>query len=242
MSSNRSQARNYYSEITIDDLDDAQADDRIVLDMQDQQRYFQGRAEEDEEEDMDADVNDRIIEETRNRFADWRPDLGNVRRRFPRSVPMSAMLMIAQHRVSRKVASAATVSILDALRLRQAGREGSTFSKDVLIAMSSSQAATNEFLRQFWAAVLPPKADDHSANAMATPKERYEKATRLKGYLDKTRARVDAVVSTMPEEEKERVREVRLLVLPAEFLDECRPTGLRTSSASFGLGSRVVRC
>jgi transcription initiation factor TFIIH subunit 1 len=99
--------------------------------------------------------------------------------------------------------------VLNALRTRQAGREGATFSKDVLAAMTASQAATNEFLRQFWAAVLPPKADDISANALAGPKERYDKATRLRSYLEKTRARADAVVAAVPAEDADRVREVR---------------------------------
>jgi transcription initiation factor TFIIH subunit 1 len=56
--------------------------------------------------------------------------------------------------------------------------------------MTSLQASSNEFLRQFWSAVLPAKVGDVSANALATPAQKAGKAERMKGYLMKMEDRV----------------------------------------------------
>ena len=61
--------------------------------------------------------------------------------------------------------------------------------------MISCQAAANEFLRHYWSAVLPPRADDISAAAMATPQQKAAKAQRMVEYLEKTQLRVDTVVA-----------------------------------------------
>ena len=59
------------------------------------------------------------------------------------------------------------------------------FPEAFLQQMTSLQASSNEFLRQFWSAVLPAKGGDVSANALATPAQKAGKAERMKGYLMK---------------------------------------------------------
>ena len=58
----------------------------------------------------------------------------------------------------------------------------------------SLQASTNEYLRLFWSAVLPPKAGDTSAMALATPTMKAAKAERMIGYLGAQEEKMVALV------------------------------------------------
>lgn len=61
--------------------------------------------------------------------------------------------------------------------------------------MTSCQTAANEFLRQYWSAVLPPAADGPPTTAVSTPAQRATKAAKMIGYLGNTQAKVDAIVN-----------------------------------------------
>lgn len=66
--------------------------------------------------------------------------------------------------------------------------------ESILVLLTSCHSSSNEFLRHFWSAVLPPRPEDISAAAMATPEQRAAKAQRMIGYLQKTDERVKDVV------------------------------------------------
>lgn len=70
-----------------------------------------------------------------------------------------------------------------------------------MASLTSLHSATDEFLRHFWTAVLPPRPNDYSAAAgTATPEQKAAKAQRMLGYLDKTEERVRKVVELAVEE------------------------------------------
>lgn len=59
--------------------------------------------------------------------------------------------------------------------------------------MTSLVTTTNEFLRQFWFAVLPPQAGDISYAARMPPEQKAAKAQKMISYLAKTNERVAAL-------------------------------------------------
>ena len=60
--------------------------------------------------------------------------------------------------------------------------------------MTTCHTAANEFLRQFWSAICPPPPESQRLLAVATPAQRKAKATKMAGYLAKTREKVDALI------------------------------------------------
>ncbi|BGO92122.1 hypothetical protein NBRC10512_000853 [Rhodotorula toruloides] len=60
-----------------------------------------------------------------------------------------------------------------------------------LTTVSSLSTTTFEFLRHFWSAILPPKPSDLSS---LSPKDRAARAEKFKGYLEKSRERVERAV------------------------------------------------
>lgn len=69
-----------------------------------------------------------------------------------------------------------------------------------MTALTSLHSATNEFLRHFWSAVLPPRSNDISASASASPQQKAAKAQRMLGFLEKTGERIQAVKELMRKE------------------------------------------
>jgi hypothetical protein len=94
--------RDYYGDIVIDDLEEGEAEDRVVLNMQDQQRYFEGGSNLKGKRKMDDRVkqptlvtcsgrpvtylapliqeSEEIFQQARRQFGQWRCDLGQVRK------------------------------------------------------------------------------------------------------------------------------------------------------------------
>lgn len=64
----------------------------------------------------------------------------------------------------------------------------------LLSTLLSLSTSSNEFLRQFWSAVLPPKVGDLSAAALATSEMKAAKAERMKVCLEKAMERIEGVL------------------------------------------------
>lgn len=64
----------------------------------------------------------------------------------------------------------------------------------MLSTLLSLSTSSNEFLRQFWSAVLPPKLGDLSAAALVTSEMKAAKAERMKVCLDKAMGRIEGVL------------------------------------------------
>lgn len=62
--------------------------------------------------------------------------------------------------------------------------------------MASLVTTANEFLRQFWFAVLPPQAGDISFAARMPPEQKAAKAQKMITYLSKTEDRVSSLVKS----------------------------------------------
>lgn len=77
--------------------------------------------------------------------------------------------------------------------------------------MRSCHNAASEFLRQYWAAVLPP-----TAGTLATtqaPAERAARAAKMAKYLEGTEGKVEAIVTTAQIEKADPAR-VRAAMAP----------------------------
>lgn len=74
----------------------------------------------------------------------------------------------------------------------------------LLNELTTLHASATELLRQFWAAVLPPKANDLSAAALASPAMKAAKAERMKSHLEKVLVQIETLVA----QDKERVEGV----------------------------------
>ena len=87
--------------------------------------------------------------------------------------------------------------LLQNLKGRQDAKAEKAFviPEAVLRQMTSCQSAANEFLRQFWSAVLPAKAFDITVAAHATPAQKAARAQKMIGYLERTEERVRGVLS-----------------------------------------------
>ncbi|POY71038.1 hypothetical protein BMF94_5964 [Rhodotorula taiwanensis] len=80
--------------------------------------------------------------------------------------------------------------------------------------VSSLSTTTFEFLRHFWSALLPPKPNDTSAFALAPPKERAQRVEKFRGYLDKSRERVDRAMEDAAKESGEVGKRVEAALRP----------------------------
>lgn len=94
------------------------------------------------------------------------------------------------------------------------------FPEHFLRQLTTLQSSSNEFLRQFWSAILPPKATD----AKSTPAARAAKAARMKEYLDKVEEKVQGILKQAREGiERDRVEAVSpsvvLFVIPLTLRD-----------------------
>lgn len=73
----RSQVRNYYADIVLDDLNDSLKSDRIVLDMA-KSLPAVDQGQEEKEGEMDQEERERILSEMKGDFEGWEPSLGEV--------------------------------------------------------------------------------------------------------------------------------------------------------------------
>jgi transcription initiation factor TFIIH subunit 1 len=105
--------------------------------------------------------------------------------------------------------------MLDSLRIRaesKATSKANTVPDAILRQMVSLQSSSNEFLRHFWAAIVPPREGDITFAAKATAAQKAARAKKMIGYLEKTAERVDQVVEDAQGDKSvdpERVKAVR---------------------------------
>ncbi|KAJ7287846.1 hypothetical protein C8J57DRAFT_1285066 [Mycena rebaudengoi] len=166
-----------YGQIDIDDLHDPETSAGIILEMQDRQRYFEGRGTGAPRNAVDIKA---LIRQAKVNLDNWEPNL-------------------AQLKIERKPSDTALLSMTQnvAARLDVKSRKND-IPQPLFRQMVSCQSATNEFLRQFWTAMYPPIVEAQVVN-VATPAQRATKAAKMIGYLHKTQEKVDALVYMGPQ-------------------------------------------
>ncbi|KJA20706.1 hypothetical protein HYPSUDRAFT_188287 [Hypholoma sublateritium FD-334 SS-4] len=169
---------NPYSQIDIDDLHDAESSAGIILDMQDRQRYFEGRMTNGNQESAEPKVDPAtVIRETKASLQNWE----------------SRMFQL---KIERKAGDAALISMTQNVATRLDVKSKKNEIPDGLFRqMTTCQTAANEFLRQFWLATYPPLGD-FETSASPTPAQRAIKAAKMISYISKTEEKVHALVQT----------------------------------------------
>ncbi|KAF9060658.1 hypothetical protein BDP27DRAFT_1339317 [Rhodocollybia butyracea] len=165
-------------EIDIEDLHDPESSAGIALEMQDRQRYFEGRMKGTQVDELKERLDIRsIIRNTSTDLQQWNTNL-------------------AQLKVERKAYDAALVSMTQNVHARLDVKARKNDIPEVLFRqMRSCQTAANEFLRHFWTSISPPMTDGPILNS-STPAQRATKAAKMVGYLSKTHEKVAAIVQT----------------------------------------------
>ncbi|GAA5988214.1 hypothetical protein JCM10908_002115 [Rhodotorula pacifica] len=102
--------------------------------------------------------------------------------------------------------------------------------------VSSLSTTTFEFLRHFWSSLLPPKPNDTSIFALAPPKERAQRVEKFRGYLEKSRERVDRAMEDASKEGDEVGRRVDAALRPVR---EAIDAALDTYAQRMGTGGRA---
>ncbi|KAF8070610.1 hypothetical protein FPV67DRAFT_1561376 [Lyophyllum atratum] len=165
-----------YAQIELDDLNDPEASTGIVLEMQERQRYFEGRMSNSA---ADAAIKNldipAVINEAQGNVKGWETNLMQLKQE--RKPGDAALLAMTQNVAARLDVRSRKNDIPDGL-LRQ---------------MTTCQTAANEFLRQFWSAVYPPPMELQTV-MVATPAQRAVKAAKMVGYIAKTHEKVNALV------------------------------------------------
>ncbi|KAG6918522.1 hypothetical protein DXG01_013612 [Tephrocybe rancida] len=169
-----------YAHLELDDLRDPEAAAGIVLEMQDRQRYFEGRSAPAGADLAQVDV-PAAFRDAREKVREWeRGLLTSAREKVRISVSASSPDADVPPPPSPSLPFPVphTDEIPDGL-LRQ---------------MTTCQTAANEFLRQFWAAVYPPPAD--TLASAVPPVQRAAKAAKMLSYAARTKEKADALVAT----------------------------------------------
>lgn len=194
-------SRNYYGETDLEDLRAQSEPERIMLDMQGREKYFEGsgasndtnskKRKRTKEEDLAImhRINDRL---TRR----WKPELGRFK------PPVDQI-------------NESTRFMLDNITIRSEQKRGfdeASMPKDFLNQMISTYTTTNEFLRQFWTSILPnptptPSTALHNNSSTEqedklmvvkslTPEQKALKSQRMINFLDKTNDRIQHLCQT----------------------------------------------
>ncbi|KAK0225922.1 hypothetical protein IW262DRAFT_1267984 [Armillaria fumosa] len=161
------------AQIDLDDLHDPEASTGIILEMQDRQRYFEGRKAVNSNSARKNIDFGSIVREAKSNFSQWETDLALLK--LERKPGDAALLSMTQNVAARLDVRSKTNDLPDGF-FRQ---------------MTSCQTAANEFLRQFWSATYPSGYD---LSAAVTPAQKAAKATKMIGYLSKTHEKVEALV------------------------------------------------
>ncbi|KAH9858787.1 hypothetical protein C2E23DRAFT_909621 [Lenzites betulinus] len=172
-----------YTQLDLEDLHDNEASAGILLDMQDRQRYFDGRANttnDGSSAGLKVDFRD-ALQRAKSDMAGWSTAL-------------------SQLKVDKKTADAALVSMTHnvATRLDVKMRKHD-IPETLFRQMTTCQTAANEFLRQFWLAIYPPPSESQ-ALSVATPAQKAVKAGKMIQYLGKTHEKVEALVRSASQE------------------------------------------
>ncbi|KIK67231.1 hypothetical protein GYMLUDRAFT_1019663 [Collybiopsis luxurians FD-317 M1] len=167
-------------DIDIEDLHDPESSAGIALEMQERERYFEGRMkgtqQDESKEEKTLDIKS-IIRNTVVDLQQWDSKL-------------------AQLKVDRKAYDAALVSMTQNVHARlDVQSRKNDIPESLFGQMRSCQTAANEFLRQFWASICPPMTDGPTLS-LSTPAQRATKAAKMVGYLSKTHTKVAALVQS----------------------------------------------
>ncbi|EIW82730.1 hypothetical protein CONPUDRAFT_163808 [Coniophora puteana RWD-64-598 SS2] len=174
-----------YRRIELEDLNDFEASSGIVLEMQDRQRYFEGRGSG-ANGNADGDDPAKAVD-IRHVFAEARKSTVDWSSRF------------SQLKVEKKAGDAAfqTMTQNVATRLKSKGQKND-LPPTLFASMRTCQTAANEFLRQFWTSMYPPIALPGLSNGALTTaadqQNRAAKAAKMAGYLGKTHEKVASLV------------------------------------------------
>ncbi|RPD74246.1 hypothetical protein L226DRAFT_553368 [Lentinus tigrinus ALCF2SS1-7] len=173
----------HYAQIDLEDLHDNQSSSGIVLNMQDRQRYFDGRANGTNNGDDGAGRVDfqEALQQSKASTQGWSANLTQLK--IERKAGDAALVSMTQNVASR----------LD-VRLRKHEIPEGLFRQ-----MTTCQTAANEFLRQFWLTIYPP-ANESQTLSVATPAQKAAKAAKMIGYLSKTHEKVEALVGVAHQE------------------------------------------
>ncbi|KAG7098746.1 hypothetical protein E1B28_000656 [Marasmius oreades] len=179
----RTETEDRYQPIELEDLNNSESSSGIVLEMQDRQRYFEGRMTGVTCNDTIEKVDIRSV--IRSMSLDLRPWSSrltelNIARESGDNVLLS---------MTRNVAAR-----LDVLSRKNDMPEG------LFMQMRTCQTAANEFLRQYWQATYPSMNNSQTLS-LATPAQRVTKAAKMIGYLSKTREKVDAIVQAAQQQD-----------------------------------------
>ncbi|CDO75354.1 hypothetical protein BN946_scf184966.g22 [Trametes cinnabarina] len=189
----------HLAQLDLEDLHDNQTSVGILLEMQDRQRYFDGRA---------ASAGDGGAAGPK---VDFREALQQVK-----LSTQDWPIRLAQLRIDKKAGDAALVSMTQnvASRLNVKMRKHD-LPEGLFRQMTTCQTAANEFLRQFWLAIYPPPSETQTIS-VATPAQKAAKAAKMIAYLGKTHEKVEAIVLTAQQEgvDPSRVKVVSTIFIP----------------------------
>ncbi|KAF9263313.1 hypothetical protein L218DRAFT_959330 [Marasmius fiardii PR-910] len=172
-----------YQPIELEDLTNTETSSGIVLEMQDRQRYFEGRMSGAISNDAIEKVDIRSV--IRNMSLDLRQwDSRLTELNITRESGDNALLSMTRNVAAR----------LDVLSRKNDLPEG------LFMQMRTCQTAANEFLRQYWQATYP-SLNDSQTLSLVTPAQRAAKAAKMIGYLSKTREKVDAIVQAAQQQD-----------------------------------------
>ncbi|KIJ49672.1 hypothetical protein M422DRAFT_777594 [Sphaerobolus stellatus SS14] len=205
----------HYDSIEIDDLKDAGGDSVIALEMNDRQRYFEGRAGEAAQQTEALDMG-TILQETKANLHDWKRSLA------------------AMEIQGRAAATSVAVMTQHVARRLDVKKKNNELPDNLLLQMKTCQTAGNEFLRQFWSAIYPPPSDIQTASSSSSPAHRAARIDRMADYLMGTQAKVDALVHQAVQEQVDHTR-VQVAMQPLmdavekamQFYRNRRPVPLR---------------
>ncbi|KAA1128781.1 RNA polymerase II transcription factor B subunit 1 [Puccinia graminis f. sp. tritici] len=202
-------SRNYYGETDLEDLNAPTEPERIILDMREQERYFEGSAvaSQSSKRKRTAEEDAQIIDQMADRLTKgWRFELGKFK-------------------IPKDQVNQSTRLMLDNISIRSEQERGfneDSMPKDFLTQMVSTYTTTNEFLRQFWTAILPnpmpvspaislststaqgtmTKEEEEQKRLLMMPKppltaeQKALKAQRMVGFLSKTNERIQGLIQT----------------------------------------------
>ncbi|KAI0780114.1 hypothetical protein C8Q74DRAFT_1173891, partial [Fomes fomentarius] len=171
-----------YTQLDLEDLHDNQSSAGILLDMQNRQRYFDGRAAGGGNDDATSQRVDfrEAVQQAKAGMQGWSNTLTQLK--IERKAGDSALLSMTQNVSSR----------LDVRQRKHDIPEG------LFRQMTTCQTAANEFLRQFWLAFYPPA--NESQTLSVTPAQKAAKAAKMVSYLSKTHEKVEALVGVAHQE------------------------------------------
>lgn len=231
---NEDQDAYYFASQTLQDLRGDPEEERIILNIRDQRRFFSGEDDEDQNkvqlsEGMDAAI---VLEELRMAMGDGNINLNSVLPKDDDSDNEETRNTSSGKIRPSDATKQITAAVYDrrSQMLHASGYSGASgrtggLPLNVFESVQLVHATTNEFLRHFWSAFL------------SGDEKRAADITKLVTGLGNSKGRIEAIAKTADEEkEVGRVRKRK------EAQEEYRRTGLKPKrkSTEVGGGRKVV--